>query len=94
MGMRINDTRTPREKVIAMIRQNKRKGGDRSFVKGYILGRFCTQMDVQEIIDLFMVEWPKSKLKLSAQDFIFLRDNKIEVFESGHARGTTPDTRD
>lgn len=97
MGMHVNDNRTPRERVIAMIALNKRKGGDRSFVKGYILGRFCNQIDVQELVALFMAEWPKElpKLKITAKDFIFLRDNRIGVFESGHARGTTPPrTRD
>lgn len=79
--MPVNHNQTPRERVIAMIANNRRKGGDRSFIKGYVLGRFCTQMDVQELVALFMEEWPKEmpKLKLTAKDFIFLRDTGISV---------------
>lgn len=76
-----NPYMTPQQRIVAMIDTNKRKGGDRRFLKGYVLGRFCGMMDAQEIVDLFSREWPLEppKLKITAEDFKFLQDLKIGI---------------
>lgn len=67
------------EIVRRFIRRERKHGASRDYVRGIMFGRYEQHVDTDRLIEIMRDVWPKTKLRITAQDFVFLRDMKITL---------------
>lgn len=62
------------DRLCRFIIMNRRKGANRDFCRGMCFGRWSDSLGTTTISETFTALWPKHKVKITAADFIMLRD--------------------